>query len=588
MTTAQSPKGCSFLVQPVCSEHIFTVEAVSEDQQMFAAAASEFMEREVLPQADALEKMPEGKLANIIRKAGAAGLLMAEIPEAYGGLDLDKVSILLVVEQSGRYGAYGAAVGAHTTIGTLPIVFFGNDAQKQRYLPKLATGEMLAAYALTEPGSGSDALGAKTTARLSEDGKHWILNGQKIWITNAGFADLFTVFAKIDGEHFTAFLVERSTPGFSVGEEEHKMGLKGSSTRQLFLEDVKVPVENLLGQAGQGHKIAFNILNFGRFKLGAGAVGASRYTFETAVRYANDRHQFKRPISSFGAIQKKIAEMATLIFAGESMSYRVAGAMDAVMHGLNAADADTVLAAVEEFAAECSILKVFGSEMLHVIADEAVQIHGGMGYSAEYAVERTYRDNRVNRIFEGTNEINRLLIPGMVLKRAMKGELDLFPQVQAMEDALSSPPLTLDPLADDLARAKFLTQQAKNIILLIMNTAIQKYMMALRDQQQVLLSLADLITALFSLDSTTTRIHQLDAANKRADIHNLLLRAHVSQTFTQILRIAEDLAPTLAEGDALDELYKKISHFSVRPSVDLVKLKRSIAAFFIERGKYTL
>lgn len=581
------PVGCSFLTQPVGSEPIFIPESITDDQRMFADSTRQFVEREVLPHIEELEKMPEGEMARVLRKSGEAGMLLIEIPEAYGGLDLDKATVLLVSEQISRYGSFGTSYGAHTTIGTMPTVYFGNEDQKSRYLPKLATGEMLAAYALTEPGSGSDALGAKTRATLSEDGKAYILNGSKIWITNGGFADLFTVFAKVDGEHFTAFLVERGFGGVTAAAEEKKMGLKGCSTTEIQLENVRVPVENVLGEVGRGHKIAFNILNLGRFKLGSGAVGASKYMLETGIKYANQRHQFKRPIASFGAIQKKIAEMAVGIFAGEAMAFRVAGAMDALMAAQG--EEKSTLATAEEFAVECSILKVYGSELLHFVTDETLQIHGGYGFAAEYQVERTYRDNRVNRIFEGTNEINRMLIPSMVLKRTMKGLTPLFDAVATANAAVEAGPAALpSPLDGPVALELALTRAARHITLVVANHAIQKYMATLRDEQQLLMELADLITAIYAMDSTVTRVLRLHHEDKARKIHDDLARIFCVETYRTVLHRVESLVGSVAEGDVFDELMSKIATLTLKPVANLIGLKREVAAHFIERERYNL
>ncbi|OIP33301.1 MAG: hypothetical protein AUK47_19125 [Deltaproteobacteria bacterium CG2_30_63_29] len=588
---SSTPQGCSFLVEAVGSQPVFTPEQITDDQMMFYSAAQEFMEREVIPRSEEIDSMVPGLMPKLLKRAGEAGLLMAEVPEAFGGLDLEKVVVTLISEQTARQGSFGTAFGATTGIGTLPIVFFGTDAQKQRYLLKLATGELLAAYALTEPNSGSDALGAKTQAVLSEDGSEWILNGQKIWITNAGFADIFIVFAKVDGEHFSGFIVESNRPGFSTGEEEKKMGLKGSSTRMLFLDDVHIPKENLLGEIGRGHKIAFNILNLGRLKLGAGSIGAAKPVFDTSVRYANMRHQFKRPIASFGAIQQKIADMALLIFAGEAMAYRVAGAMDQTLHTLDPSDPDwnaKAMAGIEEFAVEASILKVFGSEAIAFVADQGVQIHGGLGFSAEYAVEKVYRDVRVNRIFEGTNEINRMLIPGIILKRTVKGELNLFAAIQAVEAALAGPKVELPEADEAFAVEVALTELAKKTFLMAANVAIQKYMTNLRDQQQLLLTLADLVTSLYVMDSTVARVKQMQAAGKVQEIHRLLASVMCAESYRSVIDTVDALLPSLAKDDKLSQLYVKLEHLKVRPGIDLIKAKRAIAAHFIEREKYSV
>lgn len=428
-------KGGGWLLE--VPERVYTPEDFDESVKEIARTTRTFVEKEVLP---LLERMEHGELelnVPLMRKAGELGLLAIEVPEEYGGLDLPKVISTVVAEELSGSGGFSVTYGAHTSIGTLPLVYFGTEEQKRKYLPKLASGEWIAAYCLTEPGSGSDALAAKARATLSEDGKYYILNGVKQFISNAGFAHLFTVFAKVDGEHFTAFLVERDTPGLSFGPEEKKMGIKASSTRQVILEDVKVPVENVLGEVGKGHKIAFNVLNVGRYKLGAGAVGGAKRALELSAQYATQRVQFGRPIGRFGLIQQKLGEMASRIYAAESAVYRTVGLIDEALEGKKGAEA--VMAGIEEYAVEASIIKVLGSEVLDYVVDEGVQIHGGYGYIQDYPIERAYRDARINRIFEGTNEINRLLIPGMLLRRALKGQLPLMQAAQRLQKELLEP-----------------------------------------------------------------------------------------------------------------------------------------------------
>lgn len=567
------PKGCAFLLEDVGSEEILTPEQFSQDQKMFADTAKSFMDKEVFPRVEELEKGNFDLMVEVLRKSAEVGLTMVDIPEEYGGLGVDKTTSMIITENLSHYSGWATTYGAHTGIGMLPLLFFGTHEQKAKWLPKIASTEVIAAYALTEPSSGSDALAAKTRAELTEDGEHWVLNGKKMWITNAGFADLFTVFAQVDGDKFTAFLVEGDREGFSTGAEEKKMGLKGSSTRELSLENVKVPKENLLGEIGKGHKIAFNILNIGRFKLGVGTLGGGKRTLRLATEYALDREQFGQPIANFGAIRWKLAEMAAKLYALESMSYRVAGYMDQTLQVLDSgADdyIDKMMKAIEEFAIEDSILKVYGSETIDYVADEAVQIHGGLGYSAEYEVERIYRDTRINRIFEGTNEINRMLIPGMILKRTMKGQLNLFGQIQKVEMALAQgekptpPPMGDDP---ELAFESFLTEQAKKLGVYCANQAIQKHMADLREQQEILIDLADIISQLYVMDSTVSRTRQLIEVEglEKTGAHQAATRLILAGAFRIVRECSERLLYNLAEGDALNahlEAFGKLSFYS--------------------------
>jgi alkylation response protein AidB-like acyl-CoA dehydrogenase len=590
----QQPRGCAFLIQEVGEEKIFTPEQFTEDQRMFAQTAEDFMLKEVMPLVEELEAGRFDKMAALLRKAADIGLLMIDIPEAYGGLQVDKTTSMIVTEKLSLYGAFATSFGAHVGIGTLPLLYFGTKEQKEALLPKLAAGELLAAYALTEPGSGSDALAAKTRAELTADGEHYVLNGTKMWITNAGFADLYTVFAQVDGSKFTAFLVEADREGVSTGAEEKKMGLKGSSTRQLILENVKIPASNLLGEVGKGHKIAFNILNIGRFKLGVGVLGGGKYTMQVAIKYAKDRVQFGQPIAEFGAIRSKIADMAIKLYTLESMCYRVAGYMDQSLETLDR-DADDyiekVMAAIEEFAVEDSIMKVYGSEILDFISDEAVQIHGGYGYSAEYEVERLYRDSRINRIFEGTNEINRMLIPGMILKRTMKGQLNLFETIQKVEMALAEPEKATPPAQNDdptLAFERFCTEQAKKIVVYCANQAIQKHMADLKDQQEILIVLADLISELYAMDSTVNRTLQVieERGFEAARLQRAATKVSLASSFQNIRNDAENLLSHLATGSRLERFLEALDQLAFHPRIDTVGLRREIADAVIEREKY--
>lgn len=594
--SAEKPQGCAFLTSEVGSERIFTPEDFSEDQRMFGQTATDFMNKEVFPQVETLEKNPSGdfsEMVALLKKSGELGLLMIDIPEQYGGLEVDKTTSMIVIENLSKYSAWATTYGAHTGIGMQPLLFFGNHEQKAKWLPKFATGEVIGAYALTEPGSGSDALAAKTRAELTDDGEFYILNGSKMWITNAGFADLFTVFAQVEGDKFTAFLVEADREGVSTGAEEHKMGLKGSSTRLLNLENVKIPKENLLGEIGKGHKIAFNILNIGRFKLGVGSLGGGKRTLEVATRYAKERVQFNTPIAQFGAIRAKLAKMAIKLYTLESMSYRVAGYMDRSLDTLdsNADDyAEQMMKAIEEFAVEDSIMKVYGSEALDFAADEAVQIHGGYGYSAEYEVERLYRDSRINRIFEGTNEINRMLIPGMILKRTMKGQLNLFEMIQKLEVTLSGEAPEAPAQGDDptLAFEKFLTEQAKKIVVYGANHAIQKHMADLRDQQELLFELADMISAIYAMDSTVARTAQMVEAKgfEATELHRAATLVTLAESYNTIRDAAERLLYNLAEGEKLDAHLKALDKLTLHPRIDVIGLQKIVADAVVERERY--
>ena len=495
------------MINPSTPENTFTPEDINEEQRMVAQMCDEFLEKEVLPKLVEIDAQQEGLMPSLLDKAGGLGLLGAAFPEQYGGLGEDFVTSTLINEHLGGGHSFAVAMAAHNGIGSLPILYFGTEEQKQKYVPKLATGEMKGAYALTEPGSGSDALGAKTSAKLTEDGKHYLLNGQKIWITNAGFADVFTVFAKIDGEQFTAFIVDKGTEGLSLGEEEHKMGIKGSSTRQVYFEDCKVPVENVLGEIGRGHIIAFNILNIGRLKLCAAALGGAKRALNITTQYAKNREQFKTPIARFGAIQHKLAEMWIRISATEAALYRtadwVAGKEEELKQG-GKGEGEALLGAAEEFAIECAMLKVIGSECLDFVVDEGVQIHGGNGYMEDYNISRAYRDSRINRIFEGTNEINRLLVLDMYLKRAMKNRINLMgPAMSVAKELMSIPDFGEDDAA--FAAEQKAIAQFKKAILMIAGAAVQQLMMKLDKEQELLMYLADMLIKTFEAESLLLR-----------------------------------------------------------------------------------
>ena len=505
--------GGSFLIEERTPEEVFTPEDFTEEHRMIADTAREFMDKEVRPRAAELEKKDWKLARELVRKGAELGFIGATVNEEYGGLGLDQVSACIIGEALGRSASFATTMGAQGGIGLLPIVYYGTEEAKQKYIPRVVSGELITAYALTEAGSGSDALAAKATARLSEDGTHYVIKGEKMWITNGGFADLFVVFAKVDGDKFTGFIVERQE-GLSNGAEEHKMGINGSSTTALVLDDVKTPVSNLLGEVGKGHKIAFNILNIGRFKLGAMCLGGMKLATSESVRYANERHQFGKPISSFGAIKHKLAEMAVKTWVGEAMTYRTLGLIEGAINATaDASDPESKLRAIEEYAAECSAIKVSLSEYCQYVTDEMVQVYGGYGYSHDYPAEAAYRDARINRIFEGTNEINRMLIPGMLMRRAMGGKLALLPAAQALMDEVLSPSMpSLDEDEAVLAAEAKLAKNAKKVALMVLGTAAQKYMTALAEEQEVLIGASNIIMDVFAMESAILRAQKLAAA----------------------------------------------------------------------------
>lgn len=505
--TEQTIKGGSFLINDLSAERVYTPEDFTSEHKMIAKTTDEYVENEVIPQVEFLEKHEFDRSVKLLKQAGDLGLLGADVPEEYGGLGLDKIASALIAEKMSRAGGFSITHGAHVGIGSLPIVLFGTEEQKQKYLPDLATGGKIAAYALTEPGSGSDALGAKTVARLNAEGTHYVLNGEKQWITNAGFADVFVVYAKIDGEQFSAFIVERDYAGVSVGPEEKKMGIKSSSTRTLILEDAHVPKENVLGQIGKGHIIAFNILNIGRYKLGVGAVGAGKRAIELTSEYVNQRQQFKTPIAKFSLTQEKIATMASKLYASESSVYRTVGLFEDRMGQLSEEqqkDGKEIAASIAEYAIECSLNKVFATEVLDYLVDEGVQLHGGYGFMSEYEIERLYRDSRINRIFEGTNEINRLLVPGTYLRKALKGELPLLQKAQSLQEELM---MLMPEEAGEgaLDQSKLLVRNGKKIALLLLGLAAQKYGKKLEGEQEVLVNISDMISNVYAMESAVLR-----------------------------------------------------------------------------------
>jgi alkylation response protein AidB-like acyl-CoA dehydrogenase len=552
----------------------------------------QFLQTEVLPVMDRIDKAEPGLMPALMEKAGEQGLLSASVPEEYGGMGKDFVTSTLVSEALGGGYSFSVAMSAHAGIGTLPILYFGTEEQKKKYIPKLATGEWKGSYGLTEPGSGSDALGAKTTATLSEDGEYYLLNGQKCWITNGGFADIFTVFAKIDGDKFTAFIVERDMPGFTQGHEEHKMGIKGSSTVQLYFQDCKVPVENVLGEIGRGHIIAFNILNIGRLKLDAAAIGGSKMALTESIEYAKTREQFKLPIAKFGAIKYKLAEMAIRIYADESALYRTAKWIDEKEHELLAEGKpfnEALLGAAEEFAIECAILKVHGSEVLDYVVDEGVQIHGGNGFSDEYPISRAYRDSRINRIFEGTNEINRLLSVDMILKRAMKGQLDLMGPAMNVQKELMSIPEFGDGEAGAFSTELKTIANMKKSILMVAGAAVQKLMTTLSKEQEIIMNIANMMIETFVSESMLLRVMKSvertgEEANK---IQLAMLHVYVNDAVDILGKNGKEAINSFATGDEQRMMLLGLKRFTKTSPFNAKDARRLVAAKLIEDGKYS-
>jgi alkylation response protein AidB-like acyl-CoA dehydrogenase len=596
-TTTTVPKtkisGGSFLLENRRSEEVFTPEDFSEQHQLIGQTTEEFAINEIVPNIEKIEHKDFSVTRELLKKAGELGLSSVEIPEAYGGLEMDKVTAAVIADHIAKYAGFATTWGGHTGIGTLPIVYFGTEEQKKKYLPRLASGEIVGAYALSESTSGSDALNCRTRATLSPDGKHYVLNGEKMWITNAGFADLFTVFAKVDGEKFSAFLVEKNFPGFSVGAEEHKMGIRGSSTCPIILNDCKVPVENLLGEAGKGHLIAFNILNIGRFKLGAMCVGGGRVSMESAISYAKQRKAFNKVIADFGLVREKIANMATLLFVGESLVYRTVAMMDAALSEVDKSATDAAkqtLKAIEEYAVECSIIKVWGSEMIDYVVDETVQIYAGYGFVEEYPAERAYRDARINRIFEGTNEINRLIITGFLLKRAMTGQLPLMPAIKKLMDEVLAGPLTGEEVEGALAEERKLVAQAKKLGLFAAGAATQKYMQAIQDQQEIMGAIADMTIETYAMESAVLRAQKIveSKGEGAAALPLAMTRVYLSQAMEKIEAAARKVIAAVADGDMLRTQLAILRRLAKYEPFNTVELRQQIAQKMIERGKYTL
>jgi butyryl-CoA dehydrogenase len=593
--SAAKPKisGGSFLLEERQPSEVFTPEDFSEQHQLIGQTAEEFAVNEIVPNIEKMEHKDFSVTRELIKKAGELGLSSVEIPEAYGGLEMDKVTAAVIADHIAKYAGFATTWGGHTGIGTLPIVYFGTEEQKKKYLPRLAAGEIVGAYALSEASSGSDALNCRARAQLSPDGKHYILNGEKMWITNAGFADLFTVFAKVDGEKFTAFLVEKTFPGFSIGAEEHKMGIRGSSTCPVILNDCKVPAENVLGEIGRGHVIAFNILNVGRFKLGAMCVGGSRVSLENAIGYAKQRKAFNKVIADFGLVREKLANIASLIYVGESLVYRTVGMMDAALSEVDKSAADSAkqtLKAIEEYAVECSIIKVWGSEMIDYTVDETVQIYGGYGFVEEYPAERAYRDARINRIFEGTNEINRLIITGFLLKRAMSGQLPLMPAIKQLMDEVLSGPGASEELEGTLAEERKLVTQAKKLALFASGSASQKYMQAIQDQQEIMGAIADMVIETYAMESAVLRTQKIvEQQGESAGAQPIAMtRIYLSQAFEKVESAARKIIAAVADGDMMRTQLAILRRLSKHEPFNTIELRQQVAQKVIERGKYMI
>lgn len=586
-------KGGEWIIKEVKADDVFIPEQFNEEQVMVRDMCNQFLDTEVLPLADRIDKLEPGLMPGLLAKAGEQGLLGITVPEAYGGSGKDFVTSVIVADYLGGGYSFSVANAAHSGIGTLPILYFGTEAQKQKYVTKLATGEYKGSYGLTEPNSGSDALSAKTTATLSSDGKHYILNGQKCWITNGGFADVYTVFAKIDGEKFTAFIVERGTEGFTQGPEEHKMGIKGSSTVQLYFQDCKVPVENILGEIGRGHIIAFNVLNIGRLKLGAATLGGARRALTETIQYAKTREQFKLPIVKFGAIRQKLAEMAIRLWVGETALYRVSNNIDEQEKLLLASGkslSESLLGAAEEYAIECAILKVFGSEVLDYVVDEGVQVHGGNGYSDEYAISKAYRDSRINRIYEGTNEINRLLTVDMVLKRAMKGSLDLMGPALEVQKELMSVPDFSDSEEGLFAKEKKVIANFKKCILMVAGAAVQKLMMTLSKEQEILMNIADMSIIAYHAESALLRVEKLVAmkGQEAVSVQIDIARTYIYDAADAINKAGKDALNSFAEGDELRMMLIGLKRFTKVDPFNSKEARRRICAQLVADNGYKL
>jgi alkylation response protein AidB-like acyl-CoA dehydrogenase len=589
-TTNDIIKGGSFLIEDTPAERVYTPEDFTEEHVMIGKTTEDYIKKDVLPVIDEIENHQFDLSVKLLKKAGELGLLGADVPEKYGGLDLDKISSSLITEKFALAGSFSLSYGAHVGIGSLPIVFFGNEAQKKKYLPGLATGEKIAAYALTEPGSGSDALGAKTTAKLNDAGTHYVLNGEKQWITNAGFADVFVVYAKVDGDKFTAFIVDREFEGVSTGPEEKKMGIKGSSTRTLILEDVPVPKENLLGEVGKGHVIAFNILNIGRYKLAVGCIGGCKRALEISAHYATERKQFNLPIAKFTLIQQKLADMAIQTYATESSVYRTVGLFEdslSRLSGEQLEDGKETAKAIADYALECSLNKVFSSEALDFVADEAVQIHGGYGFMSEYEVETIYRNSRINRIFEGTNEINRLLVPATIMRKAMKGELPLLEKAKALQEELLMM-MPEQPGNEPLDREKLIVKMAKKVFLMVAGLAVQKYGEKLEREQEVLSDIADIVSEVYAMESCVLRAEKALNKNGTVGLKVRYTEVYCQEAMDRIEKHAKQIILATEEGDMkrmMLSALRKLTRYEPNNNIDQ---KRKIAKLILNQGKYSV
>ncbi len=586
-------KGGEFLVKDAATSDVFIPEEKNEEQKMIYEMAKSFVETEIMPNIEKIEAQDPAMPDYLFNKCGELGLLGAHMPLEYGGMDLDFNTNTLLCDALGSMGSFNTSFAAHTGIGMLPILYFGTKAQKEKYLPKMITGEWKSAYCLTEPGSGSDALAAKTRADLNAEESHYILNGQKMWISNAGFADVFIVFAKIEGSKLTGFIVEKGTPGLTLGEEEKKLGIKGSSTRQVFFENVKVPVDALLGEIGKGHHIALNTLNMGRYKLGAFCIGGSKRSTDLSVKYANERHQFGVPIASFGAIKYKLAEQAIRTFTLESAIFRISNSIQEKIKELksNGQDfASSKLIAAEEYAIECSITKIVGSEVIDYIVDEMVQIHGGIGYSEEYEAARAYRDARINRIYEGTNEINRLVIINMLLKRALKGKINLTDAAWAVQKDLAKMPSFRAP-EGDFAYEYQAVKNMKKCILMVVGAAAKMQMdgkLEIRNEQEIIINASDMIIDLYMAESLLLRIHKLKEINKYQEVHEAILKVYFWDASQRLAKNAKDAIVSFVTGDLLKTFMMGIKRFDQYPPQNIKKFRRQVADYLIAKNGYTL
>jgi len=582
---AAPPAGGGFLIRESEPRDVFTPEDINEEQRLVGRTVRDFVEQDIVPNLDRIEKKDWPLTRRLLRRLGDLGVLGLEVPSQYGGAELDKVTSLVVSEEL-TAGSFSVSYGAHVGIGMEPILFFGTEAQRQKFLPKMVRGELIGAYALTEPTAGSDAMSIRTKAVRAPDGSHYVLSGQKQFISNASFADVFTVFAKVDGDKHTAFIVERNTPGFSVGEEEHKMGIQGSSTASLFLENAKIPADQVLGEIGQGFKVAVNILNMGRFKLAAGCIGAGKHVLRQAIRYAAERQQFGRPLNAFGLVKHKLAEMAIRTYIGESMVYRTGGLVNDSLGGVHG-DPPAAMRALEEYAVECAINKVYGSEVLDYVVDEGVQIYGGYGFIEEYPAARAYRDSRINRLFEGTNEINRLLTTGMLLRRAQRGRLDLIPAAMAIAQELTSPALGDGTGTGPLGEEQHLVAMVKKAALFAAGVAVQKYLETIEEEQEVLAAIADLVIETFAMESGMLRaLKAVERDGSEAAAKVAMVRVHINDALPRVDAYAKTVLASVDEGDTLRTELAGLRRFLRYTPINTVALRREIADRLIAQGRY--